>query len=170
MSYRRREDRVWWGRWRTTAIAAVAGLAAFVGLACAGSGGMQGEDQATFGGGAETAEIAALQVDNQQPTDYAVHMVTETGDHRLGLASSMETSTFEIRSSMLPGFGGVQFVADPVGSSDLHRSAEVQLGEGDLAEWTLQATPGLSRGSIEVRTDAVREVDGEAELEGGSFR
>ena len=136
---------------------------ALVGLSgCATSGASEEE---TAEPSAERARVAAVRIQNEQPSSFAVHLVTNADTYRLGLVTGHNTATFEITAAMLGGAGSVQFVADPVGSAALYRSAEVQLRAGDLAEWDLRGTPGISRATITVRRGVLQEVEGE-EAEG----
>lgn len=121
-------------------------LAVVLAVGCAGAGtteeGTPGEP---------TTAAAVARIVNEQPDNFTVHLVTAVNRYRLGLATGNGTTTFEIGSAMLGGGGIIHLVADPVGSGEIHRSADIQLREDDLVEWTLRANPALSRGTIRVR-------------------
>lgn len=101
--------------------------------------------------GEPTTAAATARIVNEQPENFTIHLMTAVNRHRLGLATGNGTTTFEIGSAMLGGGGSIHLVADPVGSGEIHRSADIQVRVGDLVEWTLRANPALSRGTIRVR-------------------
>jgi hypothetical protein len=82
---------------------------------------------------------AQLTVTNQYQLDYDVYVVTEAGQRwRLGLATGMHTSTFEIPKAFVDGGSAhLHFLADPVGGTNAEEGEMVVVNPGDEIELTL---------------------------------
>ncbi len=108
-----------------------------------------GEDEdLNMGGGEEWKERDHLRrrsrddtgvdvvVENHAWTDLSVYASTGGGQHRLGHVTSGRTATFRI-PSMAHRVMDVELFADPLASSELHRSGRFIVREGQRVVWTV---------------------------------
>lgn len=75
-------------------------------------------------------------VENHAWADLSVYARTGGGNHRLGHVTSGRTVTFRI-PSMAHRVMDVELFADPLASSDLHRSGRFIIHEGQRVVWTV---------------------------------
>jgi hypothetical protein len=75
-------------------------------------------------------------VENHAWTDLSVYASTGGGQHRLGHVTSGRTATFRI-PSMAHRVMDVELFADPLASSELHRSGRFIVREGQRVVWTV---------------------------------
>lgn len=75
-------------------------------------------------------------VENHAWTDLSVYARTGSGNQRLGHVTSGRTATFRI-PSMANRVMDVELFADPLASSDLHRSGRFIVSEGQRVVWTV---------------------------------
>lgn len=82
---------------------------------------------------------AQLTVENQETPDFDIYVVTEAGQRwRLGLATGLGTTTFEIPKVFVDGGAAhLHFVADPVGGTAAEVGEMVVVNPGDDIQLTL---------------------------------
>ena len=82
---------------------------------------------------------AQLTVENQETPDFDIFVVTDAGQRwRLGLATGLGTTTFEIPKSFVDGGAAhLHFVADPVGGTAAEVGEMVVVNPGDDIQLTI---------------------------------
>jgi hypothetical protein len=82
---------------------------------------------------------AQLTVENQYQLDYDIFVVTEAGQRwRLGTATGLHTSTFEIPKAFVDGGAAhLHFLADPIGGNTPEEGEMVVVNPGDEIQLTL---------------------------------
>lgn len=82
---------------------------------------------------------AQLTVENQKPLDYDIYVVTDVGQSwRLGTATSLHTSTFEIPAAFVDGGAAhLHFLADPIGGDSAEVGEMVVVYPGDQIGLTI---------------------------------
>jgi hypothetical protein len=82
---------------------------------------------------------AQLTVENQETPDFDIYVVTDAGQRwRLGLATGLGTTTFEIPKSFVDGGAAhLHFVADPVGGTVPQVGEMVVVNPGDDIQLTI---------------------------------
>lgn len=82
---------------------------------------------------------AQLTVENQETPDFDIYVVTNAGQRwRLGLATGLGTTTFEIPKSFVDGGAAhLHFVADPVGGTAAEVGEMVVVNPGDDIQLTI---------------------------------
>jgi hypothetical protein len=121
---------------RTFAAGAVAMLMA----ACASAGGPKQMDQ----DGYRDAGRAEIIVQNSNWLDMNVYAVRGGSRMRLGTVTSMGRERFRLPRYMVEGIGGLQLVADPIGSRDVYSSQPIMISPGQRIEWKLENNLALS--------------------------
>jgi hypothetical protein len=125
---------------RTFAASAIAMMMA----ACASGGGpKQATDEAGFAGG--RAEVI---VQNSNWSDMNVFAVRGGSRVRLGTATSMGRERFRLPRYLVEGTGGLQLIADPIGSRDVFFSQPILISPGQRVEWKLENNLALSSFSV----------------------
>jgi hypothetical protein len=89
-----------------------------------------------------------VEVENQNWSDMVVYARRNTTRTRLGMVNTSQTASFTVPRAFTAGPGTLQLEADPVGSRDIYRSGEVMVSPGAVVEWTITASPALSRVSV----------------------
>ena len=82
---------------------------------------------------------AQLTVENQETPDFDIYVVTDAGQRwRLGLATGLGTTTFEIPKAFVDGGAAhLHFVADPVGGTAAEVGEMVVVNPGDDIQLTI---------------------------------
>jgi hypothetical protein len=97
----------------------------------------------------EESELrAAVMAENNTTHDVWVYLLQ--GGHMvpLGLVPSMGDVTLSITSSLLESGEPVHFIADPLGTTDWHKSEPVSVGAGDTVLFVIE--PDLASSTISV--------------------
>ena len=93
------------------------------------------------GGAVVDGESATLRVQNRAYTDMTIYVVLGGADRRrLGVASSVGTSTMNIPASIIGDGRELQFLADPVGARGSATTRRIWVYPGE--EVTLEIPPG----------------------------
>lgn len=117
-----------------TLSAAVAALAALG--ACAPSGQQPGQPV--------PAHTSTVRVTNQNWSDMTVYVVQNGSRVRLGMVTSMSTSTFRLPAAASRGVASVRIVADPIGSNRGFTSDALQVYPGQQVALMVQNSLQMS--------------------------
>jgi hypothetical protein len=80
---------------------------------------------------------AQLSVKNQAFSDMVIYVVQSSRRVRLGEARGLSTTLLTIPSSLVSPAGMLQFVASPIGSSQVSASQQLSVRPGDIVEITI---------------------------------
>ena len=100
------------------------------------------------GDGSESRADIALVVENHHWSDVIVYLLHDGVLDRIGLATAVKTSTFNIPSRRLGTAGLVRLRGHPVGAPDDHTTEAFVVRPGQEIEWTLESD--LARSSVAV--------------------
>lgn len=135
--------------------AAVAALAMAVSMgACASASGGGELAPARFasagGGGSAPARVqgATVRVTNNNWKDMTVYMVRGSSRYRLGMVTSMTTEVFPVPRALVGNTGGVQLLADPIGSTATYLSPSIFVNGGETVQFEVHNQIAISNVSI----------------------
>jgi hypothetical protein len=100
------------------------------------------------GAAPESGADIALVVENHHWSDVIVYLLHDGVLDRVGLATAVKTSTFNIPSRRLGTAGLVRLRGHPVGAPDDHTTEAFVVRPGQEIEWTLESD--LARSSVAV--------------------
>ena len=89
-------------------------------------------------------EQVTVRVENRNWLDMRVYAIVNNFAHRLGTVGSFATEEFELRKGWVGPSSEVQLVALPIGSRSAHYSEAVLAFPGDLLEYRIENSLGLS--------------------------
>jgi hypothetical protein len=92
--------------------------------------------------GPRATEETSVRVENQSWLDITVYVVDNGSRTRLGLVNGSNSATFVIPSRVVGLGRSLTFLADPVGSSSVAQSFQIQVNPGDRVRLTLPGTIG----------------------------
>ena len=89
-----------------------------------------------------------LTVLNNSRTDVTVYVVDDGQPIRVGTATAVTTTNFDIPARFLGQGRQLRLRADPIGGRSVHTSELIHVGPGQRVNWTLDTD--LSRSSVAV--------------------
>lgn len=134
--------------------AAVAALAMVVSMgACVSASGNEfaAISFAPTGGGEAVRarpEGATVKVTNNNWGDMNVYMVRGSSRYRLGTVTSMSTEVFRVPQALVGNTGGVQLLADPIGSTSSYLSPTIFVSGGETVQLNVQNQLAISNVSV----------------------
>ena len=89
-----------------------------------------------------------LTVLNNSRTDVTVYVVGDGQPIRVGTATAVTTTSFDVLARLLGQGRQLRLRADPIGARSVHTSELIHVGPGQRVTWTLETD--LSRSSVAV--------------------
>lgn len=100
--------------------------------------------------GRESAVVVA--VTNENWADMSVYVVQGGSRFRLGAVTSMATERFRLPRHMVAGpSGGIQLMADAIGSATVYRTEPILVSRGQWIEFIIQNAINFSSYSVRNR-------------------
>ncbi|MQA91711.1 MAG: hypothetical protein GEU90_16065 [Gemmatimonas sp.] len=127
---------------RFTAVTAVVFLVG----GCAATGGSQ--RASSNGPLPPDARKTTVEVENHNWSDMVVYAVRYTSRVRLGMVTSMEKREFKVPSSFSLGVGGLELVAEAIGSRERYLTGPINLNQGQRVELRLENQLPISTWSV----------------------
>ncbi len=124
---------------RNSRIAATAALILLLG-ACSTKG---SQNQATL-----PERQTRVEVTNHNWSDMRIYVVRAGNRFRLGMVSTMETQVFQLPRALSSYTGGLQLVADPIGSREFHMTQPLSITPGQLVSFKIENHLAISTVSI----------------------
>ena len=94
------------------------------------------------------SESATVKVTNNNWNNMDVYMVRGGSRYRLGTVTSMSTEVFRVPQTLVGNTGGVQLLADPIGSSVTYLSPTIFVNAGETIRFDVQNQLSISSVSI----------------------
>lgn len=116
--------------------------------ACAPSTGRSLTSDGPTPGPAPRRVNTTVAVENNNWSAMTVYVLRGSSRVRLGMVTSMSSAVFKIPASLLNTGADVRLVADPIGSSQVFVSPNVQVREGERIELSLQNHLAVSSVSV----------------------
>ena len=89
-----------------------------------------------------------VSVTNHNWSDMRIYVVRAGNRFRLGTVSSMRTQVFSLPSNLSQTSGGVQLLADPIGSRERHVTPMLNINPGQLVNFKIENHLAISSVSI----------------------
>ena len=89
-----------------------------------------------------------LTVLNNSRTDVTVYVVGDGQPMRVGTATAVTTTSFDVPARLLGQGRQLRLRADPIGARSVHTSELIHVAPGQRVTWTLETD--LSRSSVAV--------------------
>jgi hypothetical protein len=90
-----------------------------------------------------------VRVVNRSQLDAVLYLVYNSVRYRLGAVTAATTASFPVRTRSLGAGGEFTLLADPVGSRRATSSETLNISQGTIFTWTLEAD--FSRGAVMVQ-------------------
>jgi hypothetical protein len=96
----------------------------------------------TMGRGSDSREDqrAAVRVENQSFADMTVYAARSAQRVRLGNATGLSTTVFEVPPGLITGLTSLRFFADPIGGTRVSVSEEIMVSPGYTVVMTIPPT------------------------------
>ncbi len=89
-----------------------------------------------------------VEVSNQNWSDMRIYAVRGGSRFRLGMVSSMSTQVFRLPRTLANGSEGIQLIADPIGSREMHMTQRLTITPGQLVSFRVENHLAISSVSI----------------------
>jgi hypothetical protein len=89
-----------------------------------------------------------VEVTNHNWSDMRVYVVRAGNRFRLGTVSTMGTQIFQLPRALASYHGGLQLVADPIGSREFHVTQPLSIAPGQLVSFKIENHLAVSTVSV----------------------